>query len=49
MPRGSPKKFFAFRLPPELVAEVRALTGNLTAAIEAALRAWIDKQKGEPK
>ena len=45
MPRGAPKKRIMLRLDPKLIAEVRALTGNVTAAIELALRAWIDKQR----
>lgn len=42
MPRGAPKKTYALRLDPGLVAEVRTLTGNLTAAVEAALQMWIE-------
>jgi len=49
MPRGAPKKTFALRLDPELVAEVRKLTGNLTRAIEDGLRLWVTRTKSEQK
>ncbi len=41
MPRGEPKKLHSVRLPPPLVAEVRALTDDLTAAVERGLALWL--------
>jgi hypothetical protein len=41
MPHGNPKKFTAFRIDPELLDAVRALTTNVTAAVEEGLRWWL--------
>jgi post-segregation antitoxin (ccd killing protein) len=49
MPRGNPKKPTALRLDPELVAEVRAYTDNLSAAIEEALRLWLRRAKADAR
>ena len=49
MPRGNPKKPTALRLDPELVAEVRAYTDNLSAAIEEGLRLWLRRAKAEAR
>ena len=58
MPRGNPKSITTIRLDPALIAAVHALHPNLTAAIEAALRLWLirerrragqEAKKGPPK
>jgi hypothetical protein len=41
MPHGNPKKFTAFRIDPELLDTVRALTTNVTQAVEEGLRLWV--------
>ncbi|MHB1310515.1 MAG: type II toxin-antitoxin system CcdA family antitoxin [Gemmatimonadaceae bacterium] len=45
MPRGDPKKPINVRLAPELVEEARALTDNLTRAIEEGLCLWIARER----
>lgn len=41
MPRGNPKKFSSFRIDPELLKAVQAMTDNVTAAVEEGLRLWL--------
>jgi hypothetical protein len=41
MPHGNPKKFTSFRIEPELLDAVRALTTNVTQAVEEGLRLWL--------
>jgi hypothetical protein len=45
MPRGNPKQFTNFRIDRQLLAEVRALTTNLTQAVEEGLRWWLARAK----
>jgi hypothetical protein len=45
MPHGNPKKFSSFRIDPELLDAVRALTTNMTAAVEEGLRLWLARAK----
>jgi hypothetical protein len=50
MPRGNPGKPVAFRINPDLLAEVKANTSNVTAAVEEGLRLWLaGKQKKAAK
>jgi hypothetical protein len=41
MPHGNPKKFSSFRIDPQLLDAVRALTTNVTQAVEEGLRLWV--------
>ena len=45
MPRGNPRKMFAFRLDPSLVEAVKARSDNLAQAVEAALRLWLARDR----
>jgi hypothetical protein len=45
MPRGNPKRRMMFRIDPELVVAVQALTSNVTAAVEDGLRLWLARAK----
>ena len=49
MPRGKPRKQTNLRLDPELMAEVRGYTDNLTRAIEDGLRLWLKRAKKTTK
>jgi hypothetical protein len=41
MPHGNPKKFSSFRIDRQLLDAVRALTTNVTQAVEEGLRLWV--------
>ena len=49
MPRGRPKSLTAVRLAPELLAETRRYTSNLTQAVEEGLRLWLKRAQRQPK
>jgi hypothetical protein len=43
------KQVFAIRLTPEMAAEVRRLSPNMTAAVEEGLRLWLAREQRKAK